>query len=176
MSNNFSLILAIIGVLTISAFTPNAFGHGLGGDQAEPLTFGDNTIEVIGSNPDESQCGVIVDGSAKWIDVGEKKEFLDLSVKVLESIAVHTPEDTVVTQGYWMCIVHIDNQINYTFVSINNGAMFSFGGHDISVIGVGNDFTKCGIEVDGVVKWGDIDDTKEFGDFEISIIYLFANP
>ena len=46
MSNNFSLILAIIGVLTISAFTPNAFGHGLGGDQAEPLTFGDMEVTV----------------------------------------------------------------------------------------------------------------------------------
>ena len=46
MSNNFSLILAVIGVLTISSFAPNAFGHGLGGDQAEPLTFGDMEVTV----------------------------------------------------------------------------------------------------------------------------------
>jgi len=46
LSNNFSLILAIAGILTISAFTPDAFGHGLGGDQAEPLTFGDMEVTV----------------------------------------------------------------------------------------------------------------------------------
>ena len=42
----FALIIAIIGIFTISAFTPNAFGHGLGGDQAEPLTFGDMEVTV----------------------------------------------------------------------------------------------------------------------------------
>jgi len=46
LSNKLSLIYVIIGILTISAFAPNAFGHGLGGDQAEPLTFGDMEVTV----------------------------------------------------------------------------------------------------------------------------------
>jgi len=46
LSNKFAIVLALIGVFTISTFTPNAFGHGLGGDQAEPLTFGDMEVTV----------------------------------------------------------------------------------------------------------------------------------
>ena len=46
MSYKFALIIAIIGVFSISAIAPNAFGHGLGGDQAEPLTFGDMEVTV----------------------------------------------------------------------------------------------------------------------------------
>ncbi len=36
----------IIGIFTISAILPDAFGHGLGGDQAPPLTFGDMEVTV----------------------------------------------------------------------------------------------------------------------------------
>jgi len=36
----------MIGLFAISTFTPSAFGHGLGGDQAEPLTFGDMEVTV----------------------------------------------------------------------------------------------------------------------------------
>ena len=46
LSSRFSFVLAIVGVLAISALTPNVFGHGLGGDQAEPLTFGDMKVTV----------------------------------------------------------------------------------------------------------------------------------
>jgi len=40
------LIIAIVGIFTIPAFAPNAFGHGLGGDQAPPLSFGDMKVTV----------------------------------------------------------------------------------------------------------------------------------
>jgi len=40
------LLIAIIGIFTIPAFSSNAFGHGLGGDQAEPITFGDMEVTV----------------------------------------------------------------------------------------------------------------------------------
>ncbi len=46
MSNKFALILAVVGIFTISTLTPSAFGHGLGGDQAEPLTFGNMEVTV----------------------------------------------------------------------------------------------------------------------------------
>ena len=46
MSNKFALIITVIGIFTFSVFIPNAFGHGLGGDQAEPLTFGDMEVTV----------------------------------------------------------------------------------------------------------------------------------
>jgi len=46
LSIKFAVIIAIIGIFTIPAFAPNAFGHGLGGDQAPPLTFGDMEVTV----------------------------------------------------------------------------------------------------------------------------------
>lgn len=36
----------IIGIFTIPILLPNAFAHGLGGDQAEPLSFGDMEVTV----------------------------------------------------------------------------------------------------------------------------------
>jgi hypothetical protein len=36
----------IIGIFTVSTILPNAFGHGLGGDQAEPISFGDMEVTV----------------------------------------------------------------------------------------------------------------------------------
>ena len=36
----------IIGVFTIPILLPNAFAHGLGGDQAEPISFGDMEVTV----------------------------------------------------------------------------------------------------------------------------------
>ena len=39
MSNKFALIIAIIGIFTIPTLASDAFGHGLGGDQAEPISF-----------------------------------------------------------------------------------------------------------------------------------------
>ncbi len=46
LSNLFLIFSVIFGVLAISFVTPSAFGHGLGGDQAEPLTFGDMEVTV----------------------------------------------------------------------------------------------------------------------------------
>jgi hypothetical protein len=46
LSIKFALIIAIAGIFTIPAFAPSAFGHGLGGDQAPPLTFGDMEVTV----------------------------------------------------------------------------------------------------------------------------------
>ena len=36
----------IVGIFTIPILLPNAFAHGLGGDQAEPLSFGDMEVTV----------------------------------------------------------------------------------------------------------------------------------
>ena len=44
--NKFALFITIIGVFTISAIIPDAFGHGLGGDQAPPISFGDMEVTV----------------------------------------------------------------------------------------------------------------------------------
>jgi len=40
------LFITAITIFTISAILPDAFGHGLGGDQAPPLTFGDMEVTV----------------------------------------------------------------------------------------------------------------------------------
>ena len=44
--NKFALFVTIIGIFTIPALIPDVFGHGLGGDQAEALSFGDMEVTV----------------------------------------------------------------------------------------------------------------------------------
>ncbi len=46
MNNKFALLIVIAGIFTIPAILPNAFAHGLGGDQAEPISFGDMEVTV----------------------------------------------------------------------------------------------------------------------------------
>ncbi len=41
-----ALFITIIGIFTIPTILPDVFGHGLGGDQAEPLSFGDMEVTV----------------------------------------------------------------------------------------------------------------------------------
>ena len=56
----FALFITIIGVFTISAVLPDAFGHGFGSDQAEPLTFGDMEVTVRTQlNPSDITVGEI---------------------------------------------------------------------------------------------------------------------
>ena len=46
MYSKFALFIIVIGIFTVSGIIPDAFGHGLGGDQAPPLTFGDMEVTV----------------------------------------------------------------------------------------------------------------------------------
>ena len=56
----FSLFITIIGIFTVSAILPDAFGHGLGGDQAEPISFGDMEVTVRTQlNPSDITVGEI---------------------------------------------------------------------------------------------------------------------
>ncbi len=44
--SKFALFISIIGIFSITAILPDALGHGLGGDQAEPLSFDDMLVTV----------------------------------------------------------------------------------------------------------------------------------
>jgi len=44
--NKVALFISIIGIFSIATVLPDAFGHGLGGDQAEPISFGDMEVTV----------------------------------------------------------------------------------------------------------------------------------
>ena len=46
MLTNLALLVVVAGIFTIFVAVPSAHGHGLGGDQAEPLTFGDMEVTV----------------------------------------------------------------------------------------------------------------------------------
>ena len=46
MFKQIGLLIIVIGIFTIPAIIPDVFGHGLGGDQAEPITFGDMEVTV----------------------------------------------------------------------------------------------------------------------------------
>jgi hypothetical protein len=66
LSNKFALLIAIIGIFTIPALASDAFGHGLGGDQAEPLTFGDMEVTVrTDLTPSDITVGEIDDVNMK---------------------------------------------------------------------------------------------------------------
>ncbi len=44
--SKFALFISIIGIFLIATVLPDAFGHGLGGDQATPISFGDMEVTV----------------------------------------------------------------------------------------------------------------------------------
>ena len=46
MYHKLALLVTIIGIFTIPAVLPDAFAHGLGGDQAEPISFGGMEVTV----------------------------------------------------------------------------------------------------------------------------------
>lgn len=46
MYHKFALLIVVVGIFTMPALVPNVFGHGLGGDQAPPLSFGDMEVTV----------------------------------------------------------------------------------------------------------------------------------
>ena len=58
MHNKFALFITIIGIFTIPALIPDVFGHGLGGDQAPPISFGDMEVTVSTQlNPSDITVG-----------------------------------------------------------------------------------------------------------------------
>ncbi len=46
MYQKFVLFIIVIGIFSVSTILPHAFGHGLGGDQAPPISFGDMEVTV----------------------------------------------------------------------------------------------------------------------------------
>ena len=57
-----TLFLSLIAICSIPVFISDAFGHGLGGDQAEPLSFGDMEVTVRTElNPSDITVGDIDD-------------------------------------------------------------------------------------------------------------------
>ncbi len=62
----FGLPIAIIGIFTIPALIPDAFGHGLGGDQAEPISFEGMEVTVrTDLTPSDITIGEINDVNMK---------------------------------------------------------------------------------------------------------------
>jgi hypothetical protein len=60
MYTKFVLSVIVVGIFSISTVFPNAFGHGLGGDQAEPISFGDMEVTVRTQlNPSDITVGEI---------------------------------------------------------------------------------------------------------------------
>ena len=75
------MLIAIVGIFTIPAVIPDAFGHGLGGDQAEPLSFDGMEVTVrTDLTPSDITIGEID-------DVNMKIRFFDtLTDKTLEKV------------------------------------------------------------------------------------------
>ena len=75
------MLIAVIGIFTIPAIIPDVFGHGLGGDQAEPLDFDGMQVTVrTDLTPSDITIGEID-------DVNMKIRFFDtLTDKTLEKV------------------------------------------------------------------------------------------
>ncbi len=81
MHNKFALLVTIIGIFTIPAILPTAFAHGLGGDQAEPISFGGMEVTV---RTDLSPSDITMDDIE---DVNMKIRFFDtLTDTTLEKV------------------------------------------------------------------------------------------
>ncbi|MFH2021343.1 MAG: hypothetical protein ABIJ34_08070 [archaeon] len=60
--------------------------------QDQPYTVGSHTVTVVDVDSGETKCGVNVDGVTKWVDEGTTETFGDMSVGVLDVIAVNTKD------------------------------------------------------------------------------------
>lgn len=60
--------------------------------QDQPYTVGDHTVTVVDVDSGETKCGINVDGVTLWVDDGSTEEFGDLSVGVLDVVAVYTKD------------------------------------------------------------------------------------
>ena len=60
--------------------------------QDQPYTLGSHTVSVVDVDSGETKCGVNVDGVTKWVDDGTTETFGDLSVGVLDVVAVYTKD------------------------------------------------------------------------------------
>ena len=66
MYNKLVLFVVFVGIFTIPTLVPNVFGHGLGGDQAPALTFGDMEVTVRTElTPSDITVGTIDDINMK---------------------------------------------------------------------------------------------------------------
>ena len=71
MPAQFVALLAVVGIFAASALIPSVYGHGLGSDQAEPLTFGDMEVTVRTEvNPSDITVGDIdeINMSVRFFD------------------------------------------------------------------------------------------------------------
>jgi hypothetical protein len=58
--------------------------------QDQPYTIGGHTVTVVDVSNSEDKCGINVDGQTVWVDDGATEDFGDLSIGVLEVVAVYT--------------------------------------------------------------------------------------
>jgi hypothetical protein len=58
--------------------------------QDQPYTIGGHTVTVVDVSNSEDKCGVNVDGVTVWVTSGSTEDFGDLSIGVLDVVAVYT--------------------------------------------------------------------------------------
>jgi hypothetical protein len=58
--------------------------------QDQPYTLGGHTVTVVDVSNSEDKCGVNVDGVTVWVSEGSTEDFGDLSIGVLDVVAVYT--------------------------------------------------------------------------------------
>lgn len=85
MSSKLPLFFILVGIFSIPIFVDNAFGHGLGGDQAPPLNLGGKQVTVSTQlDPSDITVGEVDDANIKvrFFDVTTDETFKDVTYRV----------------------------------------------------------------------------------------------
>ena len=135
----------------------------LGGEEHE--------VELVDVSETEEKCGILVDGTLEWLDVGSSENINGVEVGVTEAIAVHSE-----TQLTDVCEVNLgsmeiilDNSGTTDGVEVNG---FEIQDSDVTISSDAGDFTGIEIELsaedDMFLMPGDTWVDPVFGNFEIN--------
>lgn len=85
MSPKLSLLFILVGIFSIPVFVENVYGHGLGGDQAPPISFGGTEVTVMTQlNPSDITVGEIDEANiqVRFFDVNSDETFEEVTYRI----------------------------------------------------------------------------------------------
>ncbi|MFB5611597.1 MAG: peptidase, partial [Nitrosopumilaceae archaeon] len=85
MSSKLPLLFILVGIFSIPVFVDNVFGHGLGGDQAPPLSFGGTKVTVSTQlDPSDITVGEIDEAKiqVRFFDVNSDETFEKVTYRI----------------------------------------------------------------------------------------------
>lgn len=154
-------------------------------EQDSPLTRliggSEHEVELVDVSETESKCGILVDGTLEWLDVGSSETINGVEVGVTEAIAVHSEtEDTDVCEvNLGAMEIILDSSGSTDGVEVNG---FEIQDSDVTIDAAdGDNFNSILVELsaddDIFMMPGDTWVDPVFGNFEINFASIVhRNP